>query len=375
MGLDFYRVLFIPRDATDKEIKQAYKKMALLHHPQRVKVERPITPSVRAKEQRLRQEQQALESLQIFHLVSEAYEVLIDPIKRAIYDNFGESGLKEGLPSANGFIEPYAYHGDPYKTFKEFFGTASPFVDLIEAACMPADVHAASDSSGGGGGGFRAKQAAVFRDLWLTLEEIYTGCIKKVMICKKILTEDGQSTEVREKVLTITLEPGTPAGAEFVFPDEGDQGPNIQPADIVFVIREQRHEVYERDGNNIIYKACVNLCETLCGITLPIVTLDKRSFNVSVVHIIRPGYEKVVKGEGFPVFGEVGNKGDLIIQFEVKYPHTLTQAQKKVVKAALDCSIQTIPSSVSCYKKRLPETYPAKSILCPPPPADPCANN
>ena len=90
---------------------------------------------------------------------------------------------------------------------------------------MPADAHAGGDDTGG----FRPKQATVFRDLWLTLEEIYTGCIKKVMICKKTITEDGQSTEVREKVLTITVEPGTPAGAEFVFPDEGDQGPNVQP--------------------------------------------------------------------------------------------------------------------------------------------------
>ena len=92
--------------------------MALLHHPQRVKVERPITPSVRAKEQKLRQQRQALESLQIFHLIGEAYEVLIDPLKRAIYDNFGERGLKEGMPGIDGFIEPYAYHGDPYRTFR-----------------------------------------------------------------------------------------------------------------------------------------------------------------------------------------------------------------------------------------------------------------
>ena len=61
-----------------------------------------------------------------------------------------------------------------------------------------------------------------------------------------------------------------------------------------------------------------------------------------------------------------GSKGDLIIRFEVKYPNTLTQSQKKAVKDALDCTVQTVPALSSCYNKRLPETYPAKSILCPP---------
>ena len=85
----------------------------------------------------------------------------------------------------------------------------------------------------------------------------------------------------------------------------------LSTADIVFVVREQKHEVYLREENNLVYKTSVNLCETLCGMTIPIVTLDKRCFNVSVVHIIRPGYEKIVKGEGFPVLGENGKRSSI----------------------------------------------------------------
>ena len=70
--------------------------------------------------------------------------------------------------------------------------------------------------------------------------------------------------------------------------------------------RERKHAVYVRKGNDLIFNTAVNLCEALTGLTIPITTLDKRTFNVNVVHIIRPGYEKVVANEGFPVYGSTG---------------------------------------------------------------------
>jgi DnaJ family protein B protein 13 len=198
--------------------------MALLHHPLRHKVERPTSPSLRAREQEIREQRRRMDSFQMFHMVAEAFEVLEDPQKRAIYDLYGEKGLKEGLPGPDGFIPPYVYHGDPHRTFKDFFGTDNPFIDLLTAACVPIDYFAGSESSG-----LRPKEPPIFRDLWLDMEELYTGCVKKVMICKKTVIGEGNQMEFREKVLTIPIQPGTPSGAQFSFPNEGDQGPNVQP--------------------------------------------------------------------------------------------------------------------------------------------------
>lgn len=72
-------------------------------------------------------------------------------------------------------------------------------------------------------------QAPLHREVWLTLEELYTGCIKKVMICKKYLSPDGNSVYQKSKVLTFNISPGTAVGTQFIFPSEGDQSPNTQP--------------------------------------------------------------------------------------------------------------------------------------------------
>lgn len=201
--------------------------MALLHHPHRLKVERPMTPSLRACEQILREEQRKMDSFQMFYILSEAYDVLCNPMRRAIFDLYGEKGLREGIQGPQGFIPPYAYHGDPHKTFADFFGTDNPFLDLLAEACVPIDHFAGSNVDPS-----KVKEPPIYRDLWLDMDEFYTGCVKKVMICKKVLTEEGRKTEFQEKVLTIPVKPGTPNGARFLFPNEGDESVEHQPRQI-----------------------------------------------------------------------------------------------------------------------------------------------
>ena len=115
MGKDYYAILGVKKGATDEELKRAYRKMALKYHPDKNK-------SAGAEEK--------------FKEIGEAYDVLSDPKKRQIYDQFGEEGLKGGAggpPGGNsgphqgfeGFT--YTYHGDPRATFTQFFGTANPF--------------------------------------------------------------------------------------------------------------------------------------------------------------------------------------------------------------------------------------------------------
>jgi len=95
-----------------------YKKMSLAHNPKRYKPRPMLSPSEHAQEQLMREHAQEMESIQIFATISEAFDVLTDPLRKAIYDQFGERALKEGMPGPKGFIPPYAYHGDPYATFR-----------------------------------------------------------------------------------------------------------------------------------------------------------------------------------------------------------------------------------------------------------------
>jgi len=98
--------------------------MALANHPKRKKARAALTPSDHLEEQNMREQADALESLQMFHKVGEAYDVLSNPLRRAIYDQFGERALKEGIYGPDGFIPPYAYHGDPEVTFRSLMHSA-----------------------------------------------------------------------------------------------------------------------------------------------------------------------------------------------------------------------------------------------------------
>lgn len=110
MGKDYYKILGISRNATDEDIKKAYRKLALKYHPDKNK---------------------AKDAEEKFKEVAEAYEVLSDKKKREIYDQVGEEGLKGGYTNGGGGGPgphfTYSFHGDPRQTFAQFFGTDSPF--------------------------------------------------------------------------------------------------------------------------------------------------------------------------------------------------------------------------------------------------------
>jgi len=333
MVYEFYRALGIPKDATDDEMKKAYKHLALFYNPKR-HARRPKTPEdplMSKNEKNMKEMAEEMHRNNMYLTVGEAFEVLSDPQRRAIYDKFGERALKEGIVGPEGFIAPYAYHGDPDQTFREFFGTDNPFAELVANACAPMDAFVSKESQG-----FRPKEQGSTRPLPITMEEAYNGAIRKVIVPKKHLCADGNSIEQRDHVLTVEIPKGGYDGMEFNFPNEGDEGPNSMPADIIFKLAIQPHPVYTREGNNLALSRTISLYEALCGVVIPINTLDGRSFRIYNVNLVQPGYEKVIKGEGMPLLGEPGKKGDLIIRFNVRYPTKLNQSQKQNLRAALD---------------------------------------
>lgn len=101
------------------------------------------------------------------------------------------------------------------------------------------------------------------------------------------------------------------------------------------MIDEKPHDLFKRDGNDLIVSQRVSLAEAIGGTTINITTLDKRSLSIPVTDIVSPGYELVVAKEGMPITKERGHRGDLRIKFEVKFPTRLTPEQREGLKRVL----------------------------------------
>ncbi|KNC52675.1 heat shock protein 40 [Thecamonas trahens ATCC 50062] len=314
--MDYYAVLGVARDATDAELKKAYRKAAIKWHP--------------------RKNAESEEEAEVaFAEAAEAYEVLSMPVLRAVFDQYGETGLKEGIPDGGGDIpgfDGYTFSGDPYAVFTKMFGGEAPFALFADPLNGPA-----KSSVFGAGAVARSpvKPATDLHTLRLTLEQLYAGCTKKIKITRRVLNSDGQTTREQATVLTVPIKPGFKAGTRITFAGQGDQGPGMEPGDVVFVVAEKPHKVFARNGNDLVYTATVSLLHALTGFTVELTTLDNRRLAIPINDVVEPGFSKKVHGEGMPLPGTPGARGDLYIKFTVVFPNNLNGKQKNHIRAAL----------------------------------------
>ncbi|KAK4795768.1 hypothetical protein SAY86_028094 [Trapa natans] len=330
MGLDYYEILNVNRNATDDDLKKAYRKLPMKWHP-----DKNPTNKKEAEAQ--------------FKHISEAYEanknslflsVLNDPHKRSVYDQCGEEGLKDIPPpgssagggggGSSGFNPRNAED-----IFAEFYGS-SPFG--FGSSGPGRAKRFQSDGGGMFGGGYSGAAGAdnIFRTysegtsamprkpppieskLPCSLQELYAGSTRKMKISRTIMDSSGRA--VREKeILAIDVKPRWKKGTKITFPDKGNEQPNQLPADLEFVIYEKPHDLYKRDGNDLLVGHRVSLAEALGGATVSLTTLDGRNLSIPVTDVVSPGYELVVAKEGMPIVKEPGNRGDLKIKFDVMF--------------------------------------------------------
>lgn len=314
---DYYTILNVPRTAGDDDLRRAYKKLAMRWHP-----DKHPTESKRVVEAKFKQ-------------ICEAYGVLSDSHKRQIYDLYGEEGLKSG-----------------YYDVSSPSAAAAPRGGLRKGAsfsCSPrADDDVFADFLGGGGrspgseNGGRSKSdrtaekkaAPVENKLACTLEELYKGSKRKMMI-SRIVPDDSGKPRTVDEVLGIDIRPGWKKGTKITFPEKGNQEPGLLPGDMIFVIDEKPHPTFKRDGNDLLVHQKLSLLEALTGKTLNLTTLDGRSLTIEVSDIVKPGHEVVIPNEGMPISKEPKKRGNLRIKFNIKFPSRLSSDQKADLRRVL----------------------------------------
>lgn len=378
MGKDYYKILGISKSANDDEIKKAYKKAALKWHPDRNK-----DNETTAKKK--------------FQDVGEAFEVLSDKNKRTIYDQYGEDGLKGGIPTADaeggafpgmgGFSaggpgggtrtfrfstsggNPFGGAGgfhpsDPNDIFAQIFGGASPFGmggmgsmgGMGGMGGMADDIPGSMPSftSFGGGGsrgadmnadtGSKPQPKDFETPLMLTLEELYKGTTKKLKIGR---TTAGGRTE--EKVVTIDIKPGWKKGTKIRFAGAGNETSPGVAQDLVFIVDERPHSRFTRNGDDLRLIQPLKLVDALDppkpgspNSRRKITTLDGRTIEVPIPSAglgkttISPGRTTRLAGEGMPISKVKGaRKGDLVVEWNVEFPDRLNDSQRSAIRAAL----------------------------------------
>lgn len=348
MGVDYYKVLGVNKNANDDDLKKAYRKLAMKWHPD--------------KNRNNKEEAEAK-----FKQVSEAYDVLSDPQKKSVYDLYGEEGLKSGAPppgaSGAGDGATYFSAGDGQTSFKfnprnaddifaEFFGPSFGGMGFggsgggmggMKGKNFPNgmfrdDMFSSFGNGGGSGGsmnhGAIRKAPPIEQKLPCSLEDLYKGTAKKMKISREVIDSSGRTVPV-EEIISIVIKPGWKKGTKITFQDKGNEQPGVTPADLAFVIDEKPHKVFTRDGNDLVVTHKISLAEALTGYTVQLTTLDGRILTILVSNIISPGYEEVVPREGMPFSKDPSRRGNLRIKFDIKFPSRLTEEQKMGFKKLL----------------------------------------
>jgi DnaJ-class molecular chaperone len=184
--------------------------------------------------------------------------------------------------------EGYTYKQNAQEIFENFFGTNNPFAAFgFETTPFASKLNKPGP----------AKAKPITFDLECTLKELYNGCIKKFNITRKRNNKDGNLVD-DTKNFVIHVKPGWKKGTKVSFVNEGDEGPNIIPADIIFVIQEKENADpgYKREGNNLVYTYKLSLADALTDCSLQIPTLDQRVISIACPEVVSPFYEKLVPG-------------------------------------------------------------------------------
>lgn len=349
MGKDYYSILGVERGADDKAIRNAYRKAAVKWHPDK----NPDNKEAAEKK---------------FKEIAEAYDVLSNPETRAVFDRYGEEGLKYGGPppqtaDQGGAGSPpqhgggpqgfhYQFNGDPNEIFAEFFKHQSGGMRRQRSGMNSfSGAGFFDDLMGGGGfgmggGGFgmgggmggadnmgrgTQRSPAVKYPLACTLEELFHGCTKRLKLQRKNMTMQRPT----EKTIEVQINKGWKAGTKLTYKGEGDEYAPGSCQDVIIVVEEKNHPRFAREGSDLVVHTSIPLVDALTGFKLDVHTLDNRHLRINIKDVVHSKYSKVIKGEGMPLSKDPGTRGDLVLTFDVVFPKSLSEEQKQSVRRSL----------------------------------------
>lgn len=337
-----YNVLGVAKDADESEIKKAFRKLALKNHPDKGG------------------------DIEKFKEISAAAEILSDPEKRKLYDQYGMEGL-EGQSTE---------HHSADDIFSMFFGggggrrgrggpqRGEDIVHTIKVSLEDlynGKTHRLAitrdkpcgDCEGRGGkiGAEKVCSDCQGRGVRISIRQIGPGMVQQMQsACNscagvgKVMREEdkcktcrGKKTFKDRKILEVAVEKGMTNGQKIRFSGEADEIPGTVPGDVVIVIQEKEHDTFKRKGADLAVNVELTLSEALCGFVKIITHLDNRVLKVEVPagKVTKNDSYKLIRGEGMPHHGNPFTKGGLFIHFNVTFPPTLPGSVISKLKALL----------------------------------------
>ncbi len=365
---DYYEVLGIEKVATIEEIKKSYRKLAIKYHPDK-------NPGDKTAEENFKE-------------LGEAYEVLCDQQKRALYDQYGHGAFDR---RSGGFGRAGGFH-DPFEVFREVFGGASIFEDLF-------------------GGGRRDPSQAergddLRYDMEITFEEAAHGCEKEITVtkpercdvCHGSGAEAGSQTRTcptcggrgqvissrgifsiaqscphcqgagrvidkpckgckgagrREKTgkIKLRIPAGVDTGSRLRSAGNGEAGFRGGPSgDLYVVLHVKPHEIFQRDGDDLLCEVPVGFVQAVLGADIEVPTLAGKA-SLKIPAGTQPGTMFRLKGKGVKNIQGYGH-GDLHVRINVEVPTHLSAAQKaKLQEFAELCNGNESPLRQSFFEK------------------------
>ena len=323
MSNSLYDVLGVPKDASETDIKKAFRKLSLQYHP-----DRNNEPGAEDK----------------FKQINEAHETLSDSNKRQQYDMESNGHPFFGGGGGGGMGGPPGVEvHDVNEMLRHMFGGGAP--GGVSFGGMPGasefNVFFGGPPGFGGpmGGGHpffqqqMSKPPPIIKNLKLTLEQVYFGGNFTIEIEKWNVKNNVKIQETSS--INVTIPPGIEESEVIVIRDAGNTIENQLKGDVKICISIESNSDFQRNGEDLVCRRVLTLKEALCGFKFDLKHLNGKTLafnNITNINVIKPNYKKIIPNLGMNKNGKTGN---LIIEFDVDFPESLTDEQIQVLTETL----------------------------------------
>lgn len=322
-AIDLYRVLELNRDATEKDITKAFRRLSLKYHPDK-------NPGDE-------------EAAQRFIDINKAHETLTNPDLRRVYDLQGEEGLERHLKGENDGWGSNRRTGPSMRaetmvSLEELYNGGAREISFRKNIICPS-------CRGTGAKDGKTTVCPDCRGQGVKLEVVRMGPGMSMQMqttcnrCRgtgKTHAEScpkcgGRQVIQTTKELRVEIEKGMKDGQNIVFKQEAEQHPDYTPGDVIVILKQEPHSRFKRIGNNLYYDCPLTLKEALLGFRKTVRHLDQHYTEILTQDVAQPFSVKIIKGQGMPIHNEPESFGDMHVKFKVNLPRTLNDQDKELL--------------------------------------------